>query len=152
MIILQDSREGLQLTFNHSYVTGVKVQKLDVGDYMVEFNDGHVPPFSFERKSIPDLFGTLTSGYVRFKKEIMRAQASNTMLIIAVEGTMFKILAGHRYSTIAGISMLRKLITLELRYGVRHKFFKNRDEMSEYIAEYFVGVGKEYVRRKKLKK
>jgi ERCC4-type nuclease len=145
MIILQDTREQAPLNFNHPYITEVICKKLDCGDYGCQFTDGHTPPIYFERKSLVDLFGTLGKGYKRFKREIQRAQESNISLIIAIEGSITKILNGTEYSTMEGISVLRRLITLEIKYGIRHKCFNSRDEMSLYIAEYYCGIGKRHV-------
>lgn len=54
-------------------------EKLDYGDYRLFNTKNEV---IFERKSLPDLIGTLSSGYVRFEKELARI---NDYLIILVE-------------------------------------------------------------------
>ncbi len=145
MVILQDSREQNPLEFPKSrypYVENVRVEKLDVGDYMVEYIDGYRPKVSFERKNLQDLFSTLTSGHKRFKKEIERAKDNDIQLILVIEGTMSRVLNGSDYSTVKGIKILRVLITMWLRYGLSFMFFKGRDEMSKFIYEYFCGIGR----------
>lgn len=149
MKIITDTREQKPLRFKHDQITEVLVSKLDIGDYAVQFEDGHRPSVFFERKTIPDLFGTMTRGYKRFKKEIVRAQESGSTLIIVVEGSISEILAGHTHSTVEGISILRKLFTLWIRHGIQFHCFSSRKEMSKYIAEFYYSLGKEYIRRKK---
>lgn len=127
-------------------ITEVLDEKLDVGDYGARFTDGHEPPFYFDRKSIPDLFGTLGTGYERFKKCIIRAQETNKQLFIIVEGTLSDVIRGHEHSSIEGISIVRKMFTLWVRYGVGIVFVADRSEMSKYITEFFIAVGKKYVR------
>ena len=151
MIIQIDTREQLKLTFDmeNKYLDGVELCKLDAGDYGCRFNDGHIPPIVFERKSIGDLFGTLGGGHSRFKKEIQRAKDNGVQMIIIIEGTMSKVLRGHEHSTIEGISILRTLFTLWVKYGVIPVFCKDRVEMSRYIVEFYVSVGKQYIKEKK---
>lgn len=122
-------------------------RKLDVGDYGCEFEDGYVVPAVFERKSIADLFGTLGKGYPRFKRCIKRAKDSGKTLFIITEGTLTKVLKGYERSSIKGVSMVYKVFTLWARYGVQTIFCRDRDEMSEYITNYYIACGKEYVRK-----
>jgi len=147
MKLLIDSREQLPLEFNHPYITSVKVIKLDVGDYGVEFEDGYRPGVFFERKSIADLFGTLTKGYTRFKKEIIRAQDAGVEVIIAIEGNISKVDKGYKYSRVAGEQINRQLMTLWLKHGVGVIWLKDREEMSYFITRFYLSMGREYVRR-----
>lgn len=73
-----DTREQNPLTFKDSIS-----EKLDFGDYKI-FNDNY--SVYFERKSLTDLVGTLSSGIDRFTKEIERAK--NDYLIIIVEKSL----------------------------------------------------------------
>lgn len=150
MKILIDSREQRPLEFSHAYITGVVSKGLVCGDYMVMFKDGYVMPLSFERKALGDLFSTLTSGYKRFKKEIVRAREAKVKLVIVIEGSLNRILKGAPHSTVAGITILRKLITLWMRYGVEFHWFTTREEMALFIVETFCKGGREHVEKKKL--
>lgn len=145
MKIVVDSREQLPLKFSHPFITGVIVKKLDVGDYAVVFEDGHTPPFFFDRKSIADLFGTMGNGYERFKKCIIRTHNQNAALFIIVEGALFDVLKGYEHSTIKGTTVVYKLFTLWIKHGVQTVFVNDRKEMSEYITQFFIAVGKRYV-------
>jgi len=124
VVILIDSREQRPLEFNHPY------------------KDGFRPPIVFERKSIPDLFGTMGKGYKRFRREIDRALEMDVKLVILVEGGMSRVLKGHRHSQMAGISILRKMLTLWIKYGLDFHFLKDRDEMALFISEYFCSIGR----------
>ena len=66
MTIIIDNREQKPLEFSVPTKRGT----LAVGDYRAEFSDGSVSQVVFERKSINDLYGTLSKGYSRFKREI----------------------------------------------------------------------------------
>ena len=68
--MLMDKREKIGLIFSHPDIRATILHHLNVGDYCICFHDGHIPSVVFERKSVGDLFGTLTGGYDRFKKEI----------------------------------------------------------------------------------
>ncbi len=148
MIILQDSREQKPLAFSSPWVSEVRVQKLDVGDYGCIFEkDGHEPNIYFDRKSLGDLYGTMGTGYKRFKKVIIRAKERDTTMFIIVEGSLTRIGAGFNRSQIKGASMLLKLFTLWLRHGVQTIFCKDREEMSMYIVQFYIACGKEHYRR-----
>lgn len=137
MIILVDTREQLPLEFSHPYVEGTEKSFLPVGDYAVRYKDGHVPGIIFERKSIPDLLGSLSKGYKRFKRELMKAKSTNKELIIIIEGTTQDIIRGTKYSQVDGLRILRTLLSLYDRYRISHVFFRNREEMATYVVEMF---------------
>jgi len=137
MKILVDTREQLPLIFDIE----TEVRKLDVGDYMAEI-DGKVVPISFERKGLGDLFGTMTSGYDRFKAEMKRAADSKVKLILVIENSMADVLEGYSHSQFEGKSMLMKLAMLHVKYDLEYHFFNNRQEMARFIFETFDAVGR----------
>lgn len=147
MRIIIDTREQKPLRFDNEYITQVETKTMAVGDYGCVFKDGHEVPIYFERKSISDLFGTMGAGYPRFKREILRAQEKKATLFIIVEGALYDIFRGCPHSQLKGISVIRKLFTLWVRYGVQPIFVEDRDEMSEYITQFYIACGKDYVRR-----
>ncbi len=142
MKILIDSREQKPLEFDFPYVEEIRVEKLEVGDYTVEYNDGYRPPVIFEKKSIPDLYGTLGKGHKRFKKEIAKAKDMNIKLILIIEGTLSKVLKGYEHSTLSGISIVRTVFSLWLRYGLTPVFCKDRAEMQTFIYNYYTSIGR----------
>jgi len=142
MIIITDSREQTPLEFDYEFVSEIKVEKLPVGDYQVEFVNGYRPPVIFERKSKNDLFGTMGKGYKRFKREIELAKELNIRLIIIIEATMTSVLKGYEKSDLSGISIIRKLMTLWIKHNVYPVFCKDKDEMGLYIYEFFSSIGR----------
>ena len=149
MTILIDVGEKKPLEFNHSYIDSIETINIDTGDYGARFNDGYTPLIYFERKSLPDLFGTLTHGYERFRKEIKRAKDNGIQLHIIIEGSFTKVLFGIEHSQRPGISVIKQLFTIWVEYGVFPIFCKNREEMAQYITEYFIAVGKDRLKQKK---
>lgn len=149
MIIIQDTREQSPLEFTHEFITGVEKMALPVGDYCVKYSFGYIPQIIFERKSIGDLFGTLGSGYVRFKKEIEKAKTLDIKLILIIEGSLSKVLKGYEASQISGFSIVKKLFTLFIRYNLMPVFCKDREEMSRYITEFYLALGRNIDWKKK---
>jgi len=149
IIITVDSREQKPLELKSENITKVIRKKLNVGDYSCQFEDGHIVPIVFERKGVGDLFSTMGTGYKRFKREMTRAQESNTSLIIIIEGTMTKVAKGYSHSRLPGSSVIKKLFTLQLKYGVPTVYCKDREEMQNYIVNFFEACGRLYLVRKR---
>ena len=128
----------------------VKRETMTTGDYTarhrlksgVEQMDTTV----VERKSVPDLYNSFCRHYDNEMKKWERAQAWNLQYIIAVEGTVSDVLAGHQYwkqgevheAKKSGLAQLRQLCTIERRYGVQVKYFESRKAMALWIVEYFL--------------
>lgn len=79
MDIIVDTREQLPLFKNNC----IRYALL-VGDYST-MKLRHL--FSIERKSLQDLYGTITAGHIRFRKEHIRALSNGIQLVVYVEGT-----------------------------------------------------------------
>lgn len=146
MIILVDNREKSELEFNHSYITGIEHTTLSCGDYGCRYNDNHIPAVFFERKSISDLFGTLSKGYKRFKKEIMRSKEQQVLLVIIIEGSLTKVLKGYERSQRSGDEIVQQLFTLMCKHHIPFVCCSNREEMSRYITEVYLSIGRERLR------
>lgn len=142
--MVQDSREQLELDF--SSIEGVeKVEKvcLAYGDYTAIVH-GKPVPLIFERKGFSDLWGTMTSGYERFKREMERAKEDNVKLILIIEGTYTDVWNGFERSQYDGASMLKKLATLYTRYDLEYIFCESRRVMARRIADTFYAVERGY--------
>lgn len=111
---------------------------------MAEFKDGSLCPIYFERKSLADLFGTLTSGHKRFKAELQLAKKMGFQLILAIEGTLTDVLTGPKYSSVSGIVIIRQIMTLWLKYGLTPIFFSSREEMARTIKEFYFSYGRNF--------
>jgi len=142
MTIITDTREQNLLEFPFEYVTEIKRQKLDVGDYAVEYNNGYIPPLNFERKSISDLYGTLGKGYTRFKKELARAKQSNIKLILIIECSFTKVSKGYAKSNMLGETVIKRLFTLWVKYDIPIIFCNDRIEMAKIIYETYCAIGR----------
>jgi len=79
--IIVDSREQKPFQFKDKIVID---SKLEYGDYSVHPNN----KLAVERKSLVDLFGTLSGGRERFEKEIQRAKKMNGYIVVVVESTL----------------------------------------------------------------
>lgn len=143
--ILIDTREQKPLSFR---ITGALTETvratLPVGDYAAEYTDGNRAPIYFERKSLPDLFGTMTNGYERFKKEMERARTGGVKLVLAIEASFLDVAAGYEYSKFSGQSMVRKLMTLWLKYDLVPVFCGGREEMADIIREFYEAFGRNF--------
>lgn len=144
MKFLIDNREQRPLSFNHISIKKIENITLSVGDYGAIFSDTHLVPIVFERKSIADLYGTLSKGYDRFKREIERAKEKNIQLIIIVEGTLTKVLHGTKYSMRTPESLIYQLFTLRVRYNIETVFCKDAEDAAEYITQFFIAHYKDF--------
>ena len=151
MRIIIDTREQLPLKFTHKAITQIINKCLNVGDYGALFNDGVEIPIVFERKSIPDLYGTLSKGYERFKKEIERSKEQNLQLIIIVEGNLSRVLHGTTYSMRTPESLVYQIFTIYVHYGIQTIFCKDREDVSEYITQLYLSHEKEYFDKLQIK-
>jgi len=149
MKIIVDTREQQSLEFNHHYITQVIRRKCEVGDYGCQLEDGHEAPIYFERKSISDLFSTLSQNYKRFKKEIIRAKKGKQILVIIIEGSLTRIIKGVDESQRSGDEILQQLFTIMFRHKVPFVCCNNREESSRYIIETFLAYGRDYIDRNK---
>ena len=152
MIILQDTREQTPLEFFFTPISDVREEKLNIGDYGCEFEDGTKSKYYFERKGIADLYGTLGQGYKRFKKEIERARQTDSILILIIEGTFSEVNQGYEYSQIEGKSILKTIFTLLIRHGVYPVFCEDRREMSEFITHFYWAEERNLIAKKVLDK
>jgi len=147
--IIIDTREQKPLDFPYGFVSGTLRAKLDVGDYACAFENGYLPKVVFERKSISDLFGTMGKGYERFKKEIELAKELDIRLILIVDKPLTTVLKGYEKSDILGVSIVKKLFTLWIKYDLTPVFCKDREESARYIYEFFCAIGRLTIKQDK---
>jgi ERCC4-type nuclease len=140
MIIISDSREQLELDFSGlEGVEKVETMGLAYGDYTAIIHEKSVP-IVFERKGFSDLWGTMTTGYDRFKKELERAKADNIKLVLIIEGTYSDVWNGFERSQFQGNSMLKKLAMLYVRYDLEYIFCENRRVMARRICDTYSAI------------
>lgn len=122
--IIQDSREQKPLDLPYKTI----VQKLDVGDYGLE--PKYDKKIYVERKGIGDMVGTLSQGFDRFRRELIRAKESDSYLIMLVEKNINKALSFN--------------FLYELKYAKvqpAHVFKNLRDLMKEFLNFQVLFVG-----------
>lgn len=139
-----DSREQQPLVFTSDLISSTEIGTIKCGDYGCIAQDGYELPIYFERKSINDLYGTLSKGYERFKKEIERSKLNNWQLIIIVESSLTRILQGVNYSQRTPQSIVRQVFTILARYNIKTVFCTSREESAEYITQFYYAHIKEY--------
>ena len=152
MILLTDTREQAPLDFKvGGAVSSIRVEGLPFGDYWAETEWGECMKVCFERKSLADLWGTLTNAdnHARFKREIERAKAEDFSFLLVIEGTFTGVLEGFGRSEFKGESMAKMLFTMWVRYNVYPVFCQSRKEMAKFIVETFEAYGRENCKRTK---
>ena len=132
-------------------VSNVIVEGLPFADYWAEWEPGSTAagfscemPVVFERKSISDLFGTLTSGYERFKRELERSKENNFKIILIIEGTLSEVLVGAPHSSVRGESIVKTMFTLWMKYDLVPVFCPNRSEMRRFMLETWSAIGRNF--------
>ncbi len=129
MKIITDSREKLPYWKDN-------VQNLSVGDYTTEKLKGKM---HIERKSLQDLYGTITSGNQRFKAELFRAAWERIQLEVYVEGSRLDFINKNfpkgedRKFTTDGLDRLIK--TFEKKYHLTFHWCKNRQHAKKLVME-----------------
>lgn len=144
MILITDSREQKGLDF--SGIEGIEridTLCLPYGDYTALVH-GKPVPLVFERKGFSDLWGTMTGGYPRFKKEMERAKADNIKLVLIIEGSYSDVYQGFEKSVYDGGSMLKKLATLYTKYDLEYIFCESRRVMARRICDTFLAIERAY--------
>lgn len=131
--IIRDSREkkGKGWSFRaSSNCRGMRVEKLDVGDYTVR---GLEDTLVIERKTIGDLWNTLgrQDNYQRFLREWERA-ASHKIKYLVIEGNLSQIDNGYRYSKVPSNNIHAKLISLQVKHNVHVIFAGDSKRAQKY--------------------
>lgn len=129
--IIRDTREkdGCGWKFRASpNCAGMEIEKLDTGDYSVK---GFEHLIMVERKSIGDLWGTLTAGKERFINEMERARIIPARYLI-IEGNVGDIDKGYKYSKVSPEFIHGYLISLQVKYGIHVVFAGRQDQAQTY--------------------
>ena len=148
MKIKVDSREQEPLPFVvGGNVSNVSTIGLPFGDYWCELEDGTEIPIVFERKSIQDLYGTLTSGHDRFKRELERAKRVDCQLFLIIEGSLTQVLKGTPYSQVNPDTLTKSVFTFKVKYELQPIFCTSRAEMMRYMIETWEAFGRNFAKK-----
>ena len=134
LVIVIDTREQNQL-FKHS-LKGLAVVRdtLKYGDYSVR---GFESSIVVERKSLPDLLGSLGGGRERFKRELEHLKDYERKWIF-VESTHQDALSYQEYSQMHPNSVRHSIVSIEIRLGIPFYFQPDRRQMEHHLLDLFV--------------
>lgn len=111
-------------------------EALIVGDYTT---NKLKRKFIIERKSPGDLYGTITKGHERFKREIKRAIENKIKMVVYVECSRLnfveKRFPGGAKRKYPGTGLDRIVRTLEIRYKLEFVWCKDRNEMRSKVLK-----------------
>lgn len=147
MRVKVDSREQDKLPFQ---VTGNVSQVLTVGlpfgDYWAELESGQEIPIVFERKSIGDLYSTLTNeDNIRLHKEkIRKAKEVDCTLILIIEGTLSDVEEGAAYSRTEPQNLIKTVFTFMVKYELMPVFCVDRNEMMRFMLYTWEAFGRNF--------
>jgi len=139
-MIFIDSREQTPLEFD----CPTEVVALKFGDY------SFVEPVKtgccyIERKSLGDFIGTLSGGYERFEREIIRAKEAGAYLVVLVEEDLANAIKFRELSSVFSEAkkvkptfVFHNVRELIQKYGhVQFLFVKNRDAARDMVKKLF---------------
>jgi ERCC4-type nuclease len=130
MKIVIDRQE--QLPWSFSCMT-IRDRSLDTGDYTVETLENVL---CVERKSIPDLVGTVVNDWQRFSRQLRRMSAMDVALIV-VEGKVSDLM-NHQYSSQTNPESVRgKLNRIQVQFGIQTLFLENREIAASWVENLF---------------
>lgn len=124
-ILLQDTREQKPLfkPCDHIIARGLKT-----GDYSIL---GFEEALTVERKSIPDLFGSLGKGRDNFEKRIVRMKAM-TWAAILIEGSEKRTMRKQAYSKMNVNQIYHALSSYEVG-GIHIYFAENKRDAQDWV-------------------
>lgn len=126
MTILVDSREKKPLAFQNAKT---KEATLSTGDYSLEHFEDRI---AIERKSLPDLLGSLSGERKRFMAEIQRMRAFEYAGLV-IEASLADIYRGVWRNDISIESVAGSLQALSAKYGVHVVFACDREIAAKTI-------------------
>ena len=128
--LVRDTREKLPLDFSREGFSFTVIDEgLSFGDYCLRI-DGNLI-FCIESKNPGDLISTIQSGHDRFKAEILRAKTANIPLLVAIEDSYSNVIFGGL--TDSPLKIQKIIHTIMIKYNTPFYFFKNRQEMTNFI-------------------
>ena len=111
----------------------IRDRSLDTGDYTVETLENVL---CVERKSIPDLVGTVVNDWQRFSRQLRRMSAMDVALIV-VEGKVSDLM-NHQYSSQTNPESVRgKLNRIQVQFGIQTLFLENREIAASWVENLF---------------
>lgn len=136
--IIYDTREQDLFLPSVLHKKGIQVkrQKLDTGDYAIEYKDGFRPPVVVERKAcLDELIGNMLdnrkdeNGNNRFIRELERAKAQGLKVYLLIQDKDYylKLLTGEYRSKVNSKSITGMIISLLAKYPNLHIIAVDRE-------------------------
>ena len=122
--IIIDTREQLPYSLD-----GAIVRTLSTGDYSIA---GYEDICAIERKSLSDLFGSVTQGRERFKREIERLSQLRFAAVV-IEASMGDILRGCPNSAANPEAVLATVLSWSAEYRIPFVFAGNREGGKAFV-------------------
>lgn len=152
MIVKVDSREQNPLPFKVcGSVTSVQTVGLPFGDYWAttqkkDGSEGQDIPIMFERKSMADLYQTLSNedGIRLHKEKIAKAEKADCKLYLIIEGSLTEAYEGVQYSQVDPEPLVKRVFTFKVKYGLEPIFCTTRDEMVRYMLNTWEAFGRNF--------
>jgi ERCC4-type nuclease len=135
MNIVRDSREQSPFFFDGPEFDEVEVQEnpLTTGDYSIVGLESRV---AVERKSLPDLIGSISSGRDRFERELARARGLDSFMVV-VEAPFSDLVAGNYRSKMNPKAATQTVYSFMCRYRTTFHFCQSR-AWAEYATFHFL--------------
>ena len=138
MKIIVDTRERRPLWKTNDKKFNVEKVKLNEGDYTTEKLKGK---YHAERKSAIDFYGSLIQGHNRFRRELIRALANNTKLIVFVECSSEKFMSkefqGAARLQVSGGTLAKVICSMTNNYAMEVVWCDGRIDMKKKMLEWF---------------
>ena len=147
MKILIDQQEKLPLPFKvGGNISEVITKHLPFGDYWCELETGQEIPIMFERKSLPDLFSTLSNedGIRRHKTKLEKATVMDCKLYLIIDGTLSDAYEGVTHTQVEPKPLVKRIFTFKVKYGFHPIFCQSPKEMVDYMIETWEAFGRNF--------
>ena len=128
-IILIDTREQTPLVFENCQTEKATLYS---GDYSLLYMESI---FAVERKSTPDLIGSLTQGRKRFVHELERLRGFTFKRLLII-GSIDQIKAGNYRSKATPAAITGSLSAMEVRYDIPVVWAKTRTDAATLIESW----------------
>lgn len=142
LIILRDTREQTPLRFPKFKIIE---SKLDYGDYTAASD--WFDSIYIERKSLQDLIGTMSKGFERFCREIIRAESMGAYIVVLVEDGFkdfesFEYTRQGRYTNCSYEYIAHQIKKIMQSYGnIQFVFAGSKDKSADLLIK-FLKAGK----------
>ena len=134
-ILIQDTREQKPLFKSKPWIIS---HGLNSGDYSIQ---GFENVITIERKSIPDLLGTLGKGRIRFEKELNRMSEYKWKGLL-IEGLENDVYQPNDFSSMHPNSIYHSLAAIETKWEVNIYYAKDKKHARWWVLSRLVKLYK----------